>query len=330
MTAKTGQGDFFSAPPLAPAPPAAPTAERPHAEGPRVLVLVDASGFIFRAFHAIPPMTTSKGVPTNAVLGFARMVLKLLKDKQHTHVALAFDKDSRLGRLEIDPQYKANRSETPPDLKPQFDLVRQVARVLALPVVEVPGWEADDVIATLVGRARAEGLEVEVVTSDKDLLQLLQPGVRLFDPAKDKEITAEDALAKFGVPPEKMRDYQSLVGDAVDNVPKVPGVGPKTAAELLAKFGDLDTLLSRLDEVEKPKIREALKAHVDQIHRARRLVTFRTDLPIEQTLASFVRTGPRLEEARALFTEARVPPPAGRPAQGGSAGPRVAPGDGGA
>lgn len=293
------QGDLFGSlttPPPAPASPAAPS-------GPQTLTLIDASGLIFRAYHALPPLTTSKGQPTNAVLGFTRMVLKLMRERSPTHLALCFDRDSRKGRLAIDPQYKANRVAPPDDLVSQFSLIRKIAEVLQVPIAEEPGWEADDVIATLTGRALKAGFEVEIITSDKDFLQLLQPGVRIYDPMKDKPITEADALERFGVKPSQMRDYQALVGDAIDNIPKVPGVGPKTAADLLAQFGTIEQLLARPEEITKPKIREAIKTHVEQLHRALKLVSFRDDLEVPGQPADFVVKGIRQAEARAMFTE---------------------------
>jgi DNA polymerase-1 len=301
------QGELFStaAPASAPAPVVSPPPAQPAAEppAPRTLTLIDASGFIFRAYHALPPLTTSKGVPTHAVLGFARMLLKLLRERQPGYIALCFDRDSRKGRLAIDPQYKANREATPADLVAQFELIRRVADVLALPILEVAGWEADDVIATMVDKARARGFRVEIISSDKDLLQLLAPDVALFDPVKDKPITEADALEKYGVAAAQLRDYQALVGDAIDNVPKVPGVGPKTAAELLKQFGSVATLMARVDEVAKPKTREALKAHREQLERALQLVSFRHDLPVDAEPAALARRELHQAEARALFTE---------------------------
>jgi DNA polymerase-1 len=295
------QGDLFGFM-QAPAPKRAPEAPQVPA-GPATLTLIDASGFIFRAYHALPPLTTSKGVPTNAVLGFTRMLLKLLRERKPTHLALCFDKDSRKGRLAIDPQYKANREAPPDDLLKQFSLIRKIAEVLELPIVEVEGWEADDVIATLTDRARAKGFDLELITSDKDFLQLLQPGVRIYDPMKDKPITEADALERYGVKASQMRDYQALVGDAIDNIPKVPGIGPKTAADLLAQFGNIETLLGKLDEVPRPKIREALKENVEQLKRAMQLVSFRHDLELTHDPEAFVRRELRQAEARALFTE---------------------------
>jgi DNA polymerase I len=296
------QQDLFGAPAPARAPVsvASPVAAP---AGPPRLVLIDASGFIFRAYHALPPLTTSRGVASHAVLGFTRMLLKLLRERDPRYLALCFDKDSRKGRLAIDPGYKANREAPPADLLTQFALIDRVAHALSLPSVEAPGWEADDVIATLTGRALAGGFEVEIITSDKDFLQLLKPGVRIYDPMKDRAITEADALEKLGVRASQMRDYQALVGDAIDNVPKVPGIGPRTAADLLSRFEGVEDLLAHLDRVEKPKVREALRSHTEQLRRALQLVSFRDDLPLEVELKALERAPIRDAEARALFTE---------------------------
>jgi DNA polymerase-1 len=267
------------------------------------VTLIDASGFIFRAYHALPPLTTSRGVPSHAALGFTRMLLKLIRERDPGYLALCFDKDSRRGRLAIDSGYKANREAPPADLLSQFALIDRVAHALRLPSLESPGWEADDVIATLTGRALAQGFEVEIITSDKDFLQLLQPGVRIYDPMKDRPISEADALEKYGVHPRQMRDYQALVGDAIDNVPKVPGIGPKTAADLLRGFTGVEDLLAHLDRVEKPKVREALRANADQLRRALQLVSFKADLPLEVELEALARVPIHDAEARALFTE---------------------------
>jgi DNA polymerase I len=267
------------------------------------LTLIDASGFIFRAYHALPPMTTSKGVPTHAVLGFTRMLLKLIRERKPQFLALCFDKDSRKGRLAIDAQYKANRSAPPDDLVTQFKLIESIAKAFNIACLDCPGWEADDVIATVTKRARAAGFEVEIVTSDKDFLQLLAPGVTIFDAMKDKSIGAAEAMERFGVAPTQMRDYQALVGDSIDNIPKVPGIGPKTAVELLAQFGSVDGLLQNLEQVKKPKIRAALLEHVDVLKRAFDLVTFRDSLNLEVILEQLECRPMNEPVARTLLTE---------------------------
>jgi DNA polymerase I len=268
-----------------------------------LLTLIDASGFIFRAYHAIQSLSTSRGVPTNAVYGFTRMLLKTLRELQPTHVALCFDKESRTGRQQIDPTYKANRPGPPADLIPQFELVRRVVEVLQVPVLEYAGWEADDVIATLVRAAREQRFRVQVVTGDKDLVQLVDEGVALYDPMYDRHTGPKEARERFGVAPAQMRDYLALVGDPIDNVAKVPGIGPKTAVELITEFGDVETLLAQLDRVKKPKVREALRAHAESLRRSKQLVSIRDDLPIDTDLSRLERRPILGEQARALFTE---------------------------
>jgi DNA polymerase-1 len=274
----------------------------PHAAAP-VLTLIDASGYIFRAYHAIQALSTSKGVPTNAVYGFTRMLLKTLREFDPTHVALAFDKESRLGRQAIDASYKANREGPPPDLVPQFALIRRIVDALNVPVLEFEGWEADDVIGTLARRAKDEGFQILVVTGDKDFIQIVDDHVQLYDPMQDKRTRPDDVRERLGINPSQMRDYLALVGDPIDNVPKVPGIGPKTAVELLQQFGDIETLLARLNEIQKPKVREALEANGAQLRRAKSLVTFKTDLPIEVPIAELSRRPIKDAQARALFSE---------------------------
>ena len=268
-----------------------------------VLTLIDASGFVFRAYHAIANLSTSRGIPTNAVYGFTRMLLKTLREMKPTHVALAFDKESRTGRQEIDPSYKANREGPPPDLPHQFELVRQVVDALRVPVLEYAGWEADDVIGTLTLAAKQQGFDVQVVTGDKDFMQLVDDRVSLYDPMLDRYPGPREVKARLGIEPGQMRVYLALVGDPIDNVPKVPGIGPKTAAELIQQFGSVEAMLGRLDEVKKPKIREALEQHRERVLRAKTLVTFRTDLPVETDASRLIRQPIDGEKARALFTE---------------------------
>ena len=268
-----------------------------------VLTLIDASGFVFRAYHAITTLNTSRGVPTNAVYGFTRMLLKTLREMKPTHVALAFDTESRRGRQEIDPSYKANRAGPPPDLPQQFSLVRQVVDTLRVPVLEYAGWEADDVIGTLTLAAKAQGYDVLVVTGDKDFMQLVDERVSLYDPMLDRHTGPREVRDRLGIEPRQMTDYLALMGDPIDNVPKVPGIGPKTATELIQQFGDVESLLGRLGEVKKPKIREALEQNRDTLRRAKQLVTFRTDLPIQTDVGRLARQPIDGERARALFTE---------------------------
>ena len=269
------------------------------------LFLVDGSGYIFRAYHALPPLTRkSDGLPVGAVSGFCNMLWKLLKDARNTdvgvvptHFAVIFDYSSQTFRKEIYPEYKANRTAPPEDLIPQFGLIRQATRAFNLPCIEKEGFEADDLIATYARLAEAAGGDVTIVSSDKDLMQLVTPQVSMYDGMKDKQISIPEVIEKWGVPPEKMIDLQSLTGDSTDNVPGIPGIGPKTAAQLLEEFGDLDTLLARASEIKQNKRRESIIAFADQTKIARELVTLKTDVPLDVDLESLVlesQNGPKL------------------------------------
>ncbi|MDT6939965.1 DNA polymerase I [Brucella pseudogrignonensis] len=269
------------------------------------LFLVDGSGYIFRAYHALPPLTRkSDGLPVGAVSGFCNMLWKLLKDARSTdvgvvptHFAVIFDYSSQTFRKEIYPEYKANRTAPPEDLIPQFGLIRQATRAFNLPCIEKEGFEADDLIATYARIAAEAGGDVTIVSSDKDLMQLVTPQVSMYDGMKDKQISIPEVIEKWGVPPEKMIDLQSLTGDSTDNVPGIPGIGPKTAAQLLEEFGDLDTLLARASEIKQNKRRENIIAYADQTKIARELVTLKVDVPLDVDLDGLVlepQNGPKL------------------------------------
>lgn len=269
------------------------------------LFLVDGSGFIFRAFHAIPALNRkSDGLPVNAVSGFCNMLWKLLRDARNTdvgvtptHLAVIFDYSSTTFRKEIYPLYKANRSAPPEDLVPQFGLIRHATRAFNLPCIETEGFEADDIIATYARAAEAIGADVTIVSSDKDLMQLVTPNVHMYDAMKDKQIGIPDVIEKWGVPPEKMIDLQAMTGDSTDNVPGIPGIGPKTAAQLLEEFGDLETLLTRASEIKQVKRRENIIANADLARLSRQLVALRTDVPLELGLEELVlekQDGPKL------------------------------------
>ena len=269
------------------------------------LFLVDGSGFIFRAFHALPPLTRkSDGLPVGAVSGFCNMLWKLLTEARDTnvgvtptHFAVIFDYSSKTFRKELYPQYKANRSAPPEELVPQFGLIRQATRAFNLPCIESEGFEADDLIATYARQAEAIGADVTIISSDKDLMQLVTPMVHMYDSMKDKQIGIPDVVEKWGVPPEKMIDLQALTGDSTDNVPGVPGIGPKTAAQLLGEFGDLDTLLARASEIKQVKRRENIVANAELVRLSRQLVTLKTDVPVDMPLDALVlekQDGPKL------------------------------------
>ncbi|MGE3936877.1 MAG: 5'-3' exonuclease H3TH domain-containing protein, partial [Rhodospirillaceae bacterium] len=260
--------------------------------GHRRVFLIDGSGYIFRAFHALPPMTREDGTPVNAVFGFANMLLKLLNESQADYLAVVFDTARKTFRTEIYDQYKANRPEPPPELVPQFALIREATRAFGLPVVELDGFEADDLIATYARAAAADGAEVTIVSSDKDLMQLVGDGIAMLDPIKNRPIGPAEVQERFGVGPEKVVDVQALSGDATDNVPGVPGIGVKTAAELIRTYGDLETLLIHAGEIKQPKRRETLMQNADKARMSKELVRLKDDCPVPVPLEE-MRVGPR-------------------------------------
>ena len=257
--------------------------------------LIDGSGYIFRAYYALPPLTRkSDGLPVGAVSGFCSMLFKLLEDSKSnenlqkpSHFAVIFDAARKTFRNEIYSDYKANRSEAPDDLAPQFEYIRKSVVAFNLPSVDLPNYEADDLIATYVEQILAKGAKVTIVSSDKDLMQLYKKDVRLFDPMKNKFITSEDIATKFGVGPEKVIDVQSLAGDSSDNVPGVPGIGVKTAAELINKYGTLEKLLDNAHEIKQNKRRETLIENRDKAIISKKLVTLMKDAPVERKIEEF-------------------------------------------
>jgi DNA polymerase-1 len=258
--------------------------------------LIDGSGYIFRAYYALPPLTRkSDGLPVGAVSGFCSMLFKLLEDSKSnenlqkpTHFAVIFDAARKTFRNEIYSDYKANRSEAPDDLAPQFEYIRKSVVAFNLPSVDLPNYEADDLIATYVEQILAKGAKVTIVSSDKDLMQLYRKDVRLFDPMKNKFITPDDIVTKFGVGPEKVIDVQSLAGDSSDNVPGVPGIGVKTAAELINKYGTLEILLDNAHEIKQNKRRETLIENKDKAIISKKLVTLMKDAPVERKIEEFL------------------------------------------
>ena len=249
------------------------------------IFLVDGSGYIFRAYYAVPQnLTNPQGVPVGAVLGFCNMMVKLLKDLQAPYVAVIFDAARKNFRYDIYSEYKANRSETPEDLIPQFGLIREATRAFGLPALEQEGFEADDLIATYAREALAQGKKVTIVGSDKDLMQLIREGVRMYEPIKGRYLTLEDVQDKFGVTPDKVTDVQALVGDSSDNVPGVPSIGAKTAAQLINEYGSLEELLARVHEIKQPKRREVLVENAELARISKQLVTLRDDVPLPITI----------------------------------------------
>ncbi|MDO9430473.1 MAG: DNA polymerase I [Phenylobacterium sp.] len=260
---------------------------QPTQDGPAVrLYLVDGSGFIFRAYHALPPLTRkSDGLPIGAISGFCNMLWKLLVDMRAqaegpTHLAVIFDHSEKTFRNKLYDQYKAHRPPAPEDLVPQFPLVREATRAFGVPSLELAGYEADDLIAAYACKVRDAGGHVTIVSSDKDLMQLVGPNVEMLDTMKNLKIGHEQVVEKFGVPPNKVVDVQALCGDSVDNVPGAPGIGVKTAALLINEYGDLDTLLARASEIKQPKRRDTLIEFADQIRLSRELVRLDCETPL--------------------------------------------------
>ena len=257
---------------------------------PDTLYLVDGSGFIFRAFHALPDMTRADGVHVNAVYGFCNMVQKMLADSKATHMAVIFDAGRKTFRNEIYKEYKAHRPPPPPELIPQFALIRDATRAFGLPCIEKEGFEADDLIAAYAKAAVAKKWPVRIISSDKDLMQLIRPGVEMFDPLKSIPIGADEVMKKFGVTPDKVVDVQALAGDSTDNIPGVPGIGVKTAAELINRFGNLETLLKRANEITQQKRRETVMQNIEAARISKKLVVLDDSAPLPEPLEKLVRT----------------------------------------
>ncbi|MBT4880720.1 MAG: DNA polymerase I [Alphaproteobacteria bacterium] len=266
------------------------------------IYLVDGSGYIFRAYYGLPPLTRTDGTPVGAVYGFVNMMLKLRDEVSSDHLAVVFDAGRETFRMDIYKDYKANRSETPEDLIVQFPLIREACKALQLPMVEMKGFEADDLIATYARMAEAQGAKVTIISSDKDLMQLVGGNIEMRDPLKNRSIGVPEVIEKFGVPPEKVVEVQALAGDSSDNVPGVPGIGVKTAAELIKIYGDVETLLERAGEIKQPARRQKLIDHAEDARISKRLVQLKEDVPIEETFEDFLI--PQMDE-HVLFSYLR-------------------------
>jgi len=272
------------------------------------LFLIDGSSYIFRAFFAIPPLSNADGLPTNAIFGFTNMMLKLLKEHQPEYIAVALDAGRVTFRNQMFAAYKGNRPEAPADLIPQFPYFRKVLDALNVALLELPGYEADDIIATLCKTLCGDQCEITVVSSDKDLMQLVTDGIKLFDSAKERWIGAAEVGEKFGVAPEQVIEVMGLMGDAVDNIPGVKGIGEKTAIALIQQFQSLENLFEHLDEVEKTKLRGAagIRKILEEARNAaflsRDLATAKADVPIAVALTQLSARRPDLEKVRSLFT----------------------------
>ena len=257
--------------------------------------LVDGSGYIFRAYYALPPLSRkSDGLPTGAVSGFSSMLFKLLEEvrsddskNKPTHFAVIFDSARKNFRNEIYKDYKANRSEAPDDLAPQFEYIRKAVKAFNLPSIEQINYEADDLIATYAKQIISLGAKVTIISSDKDLMQLVSNKIRLFDPMKSKVIGEKEVIEKFGVKPNQVVDVQSLAGDSSDNIPGVPGIGIKTASELINKFKTLENLLDKAGEIPQKKRKETLINNKDLALISKKLVTLKDNVPTKNKIDTF-------------------------------------------
>ena len=258
--------------------------------------LVDGSGYIFRAYYALPPLSRkSDGLPTGAVSGFSNMLFKLLEDSRSddsenkpTHFAVIFDSARKNFRNEIYKDYKANRSDPPDDLAPQFEYIRKAVEAFNVPSIEQLNYEADDLIATYAKQIINAGAKVTVISSDKDLMQLVSKNIRLFDPMKSKVIGEKEVHEKFGVKPKQVIDVQSLAGDSSDNIPGVPGIGIKTAAELINKYKNLETLLKKAEEIPQKKRKQTLVENKESALISKKLVTLKDDVPVKDKIENFI------------------------------------------
>jgi DNA polymerase I len=266
------------------------------------LYIVDALNFLFRAFHALPPLTTTKGLQTGAIYGLSQMILRIEREERPTHLCVVYDAPGDNFRNEIFPEYKAHRPPMPPELAAQMALTRQVVEAFGLTQLEIPGFEADDIIATLAKVAKAAGMQVVICSSDKDLMQLCDDDVSVLDTMKNRRLGVEEVREKFGVPPELVGDVLALMGDSIDNVPGVVGIGPKTAAELINKFGSLDALLAGAAEIKGKRGTSIVEAR-ESIRLSRELVRLRDDVPLPKTLAELHRVDPDQQRLGGLFRE---------------------------
>ncbi|MBV9248432.1 MAG: DNA polymerase I [Acetobacteraceae bacterium] len=256
------------------------------------LILIDGSGFIFRAFHALPPMTRPDGTPVNAVFGFTNMLAKLLREHVSTHIAVVFDAGRTTFRNRLYENYKAHRPPPPEELLPQFGLIREATEAFCVPAIELEDWEADDLIAAYAAVVEDAGGQVTIVSSDKDLMQLIRPGVGMLDPIKQKPIGPAEVMEKFGVAPGKLIEVQALIGDSTDNVPGVPGIGPKGAAQLVNEYGDLEAVLAAAAGMKASKRRDLLLEHADKARISRELVRLRADAPLPLPIEKLVACEP--------------------------------------
>ena len=267
------------------------------------LILVDGSGYIFRAYYALPPLTNPQGVPAGAVYGFCTMLQRLIERTEGNKLLVVFDAGRKTFRQDIYPEYKAHRPPPPDDLIPQFSIIKQSCQAFGVPSVELPGFEADDLIASYANQALVKGEEVEIISADKDLMQLIRPGVSMWDPIKNRLIDEKIVFEKFGVEPSKVIDVQALCGDSTDNIPGVPGIGPKTAAELIQNFESLENLLSSIEQIKQQRRRDLLNQNKELALISKQLVTLKSDTPLPIALADIGTVTTNLDDRDSFLKE---------------------------
>jgi DNA polymerase-1 len=272
------------------------------ATSPR-LVLVDGSSSLYRAFFALPPLSNSKGTPTHATLGFTTMLLKLLREEDPDALAVAFDGPGPTARHREFPEYKAQRPEMPAAMAQQIPHVHAVLTAMRVPILMLPAEEADDILGTVAVRAAGEGYVVALISGDKDFLQVVEERISVRDTMKERVWGPSEVRERYGVTPKQIPDLLALMGDSIDNIPGVPGVGEKTARDLLQRFGTLEALLERASELSRPRLRQAVLAHAEQARLSRRLATIRTDLSIPWAVGDLGRKAPDVASLRGLFHE---------------------------
>jgi DNA polymerase-1 len=267
------------------------------------LYLIDGSSYIYRAFHAIRGLTNSKGFPTNAIYGFTNMLLKVLRDKKPDAMAIAFDSPVPTKRHKLYEEYKAQRPETPDELVIQIPYIKKIVSFFNIATFEIPGFEADDVICTIARRLAALGIEVFIISSDKDMMQVIGNGIKIYDPLKGIIIDEKYVKDRFGVSPERLPDVMALVGDSIDNIPGVKGIGEKIAKEMLSKFSSLDNLIENADKIENERIRRLITENVENIKLSRTLATIDTNLAIEINIEDMKVKEPDWSELLKIFAQ---------------------------
>ena len=265
------------------------------------LFLIDGSGFIFRAFYALPPLTNPQGIPINAVYGYCNMILNIYEKFKPEQMIVVFDTKKKTFRSDIYKEYKSNRTDPPEELIPQFSIIRDATDALQIPRLEIDGYEADDIIATYTKQAEEKGVSVTIISSDKDLMQLVNKNTKMYDSMKDKFIGVKEVKEKFGVEPSKIIDVQALAGDRIDNIPGVSGIGVKTAAELINNFNSLENVLAKVNEIKQPKRRQILIDEKDKALISKKLVTLKCNVDIKKKYDSNLFQGINQKTALKFF-----------------------------